>query len=146
MPQRRACQAGSGKGQEMQDDIDRIANEVADRIRADIKAGNLAAQASTAHRSGERTRADVKSLLLEWLGDKPYREDWLMRLVSAAICGSVESARLMAERIADEFAADTGNAVAPMLAQLEDEELRQRIADDQAADAEARRDEALRDL
>ena len=130
----------------MQDDIDRIANEAADRIRSDIEACNLAAKVSTAHRSGERTQADVKSLLLEWLGDKPHREDWLMQLVSAAVCGAAESAKLIAERMADEFAADTGNAVAPMLAQLEDEELAERIAQDQAADAEARRDEALRYL
>ena len=130
----------------MQDDIDRIANEVADQIRADIKAGNVAAQASTADRSGARTHADVKSLLLEWLGDRQHREDWLMQLVSAAVCGAAESAKLIAERMADEFAADTGNAVAPMLAQLEDEELAERIAQDQAADAEARRDEALRYL
>ena len=130
----------------MKDDIDRIANEIADQIRADIENGNMAAKVSTAHRSGERTQADVKSLLLEWLGDKPHREDWLMQLVGYAICRLPTSAATVAERIADEFAADTGNAVAPMLAQIEDEELRQRIADDQAADAEARRDEALRDM
>jgi len=130
----------------MKDDIDRIANEVADQIRADIKAGNLAARASAADRSGERTQADVKSLLLEWMGDKPHREDWLMRLVSASLCGAADEARRFADRITDEFAADTGNAVAPMLAQIEDEELAERIAQDRAADAEARRDEALRDL
>ena len=130
----------------MQDDIDRIANEIADQIRADIKAGNPAARASTADRSGARTYADVKSLLLEWLGDKQHREDWLMQLVSVVVCGAAESAKLIAERIVDEFAADTGNAVAPMLAQIEDEELAERIAQDQATDAEARRDEALRDL
>lgn len=130
----------------MQDDIDRIANEVADQIRADIEAGNMAAKVSTAHRSGTRTQANVKSLLLEWLGDKQHREDWLMQLVSAAVCGAAESAKLIAGRIVDEFAADTGNAVAPMLAQIEDEELAERIAQDRAADAEARRDEALRDL
>lgn len=130
----------------MQDDIDRIANEVADQIRADIKDGNLAARASTADRSGERTHADVKLLLLEWFGDKPHREGWLMLLLSHAICGAAESVKLIAEQIVDEFAADHGNAAAPMLAQLEDEELAERIAQDQAADAEARRDEALRDL
>jgi len=126
----------------MQDDIDRIANEVADQIRADIKAGNLAARASTADRSCERTHADVKSLLLEWLGDKPHREGWLMLLLSHAICSGMG----LAEQIADEFAADHGNAVAPMLAQLEGEELRQLITEDQAADAEARRNEALRSM
>lgn len=130
----------------MHDDIDRIANQIADQIRADIEAGNLAAKVSTAHRSGERTQADVKSLLLEWLGDKPSREEWLMRLLSAAVCGATDEAKRIADRITDEFAADTGNAVAPMLAQLEDEELAERIAQDQATDAEARRDEALRNL
>jgi len=130
----------------MQDDIDRIANEVADQIRADIEAGNIAAKVSTAHRSSERTQADVKSMLLEWLGDKPHREDWLLLLLSHAICRLPTSAAMVAERIADEFAADTGDAVALMLAQLEDEDLAERIAQDRAADAEARRDEALRDL
>ena len=130
----------------MQDDIDRIANEVADRIRADIKAGNVAAQTSTADRSRGRTQANVKSLLLEWLGDKPHREDWLMQLVCYAALRLTARAADIAERIADEVAADHGNAVAPMLAQLEDEELAERIAQDRATDAEARRDEALRYL
>jgi len=130
----------------MQDDIDRIANEIADQIRADIEAGNLAAKVSTAHRSGERTQANVKSLLLEWFGDKPHREDWLMQLVCYASLRLTTLAAGIAERIADEFAADHGNAVAPMLAQLEDEELAERIAQDRATDAEARRDEALRNL
>ena len=130
----------------MQDDIDRIANEVADQIRADIKDGDLAARVSTADRSGEKTTAEVKSLLLEWLGDKPHREDWLMMMLSHAICGATASVKLMAEQIADEFAADTGNSVAPMLAQLEAEELAERIAQDRATDAEARRDEACRGM
>ena len=130
----------------MQDDIDRIANEVAGQIRANIKAGNIAAKVSTAHRSGTRTQADVKSLLLEWIGDKPHREDWLIQLVCYASLRLTAIAEDIADRIADEFAADHGNAVAPMLAQLEDEELAERIAQDQATDAEARRDEALRDL
>ena len=128
----------------MKDDIDRIANQIADQIRAAILDGDLAARASTAHRSGERTHADVKSLLLEWLGDKPHREGWLMQLVYASVCGATDKARRIADRIIDEFAADTGNAVAPMLAQIEDEELAERIAQDREADAEARRVEVLR--
>jgi len=119
----------------MQDDIDRIANEVADQIRADIRSGNVTARASTADRSGERTHADVRSLLLEWFGDKLHREDWLMQLLGYAICGLPAHAAVVAERIADEFAADHGNAVAPMLAQLEDEEQAERIAQDQDFDA-----------
>jgi hypothetical protein len=129
-----------------QDDIDRIANEVADQIRAAFKTGSLGARTSTADRSSEKTTAEVKSLLLEWLGDKPYREDWVFQLVSASSLGMRHFSETLAERIIDEFAADTGNAVAPVLAQLEEEELREMIAQDQAADAEARRDEALRDM
>ena len=130
----------------MKDDIDRIANEVADQIRAGIEAGNVAAKVSTAHRSGTRTQAGVKSLLLEWIGENPYREDWLMQLVSAAICGATDEARRVADRITDEFAADHGNAAAPMLAQLEADELAERIAQDRATDSEARREEAQRHM
>lgn len=120
-----------------QDDIDRIANEVADQIRAAFKVGgSLGARTSTADRSGEKTTAEVKSLLLEWLGDKPYREDWVFQLVSASSLGMRQFSEALAERIIDEFAADTGNAVAPVLAQLSDEDDREDADQSRIVDAE----------
>lgn len=119
-----------------QDDIDRIAGDVADQIRAAFKTGSLGARTSTADRSSERTTAEVKSLLLEWLGDKPYREDWVFQLVSASSLGIRHFSETLAERIIDEFAADTGNAVAPVLAQLEEEDSREDADQSRIIDAD----------